>query len=420
MSQFIIQGGNKISGEISVAGAKNNALKAIPATLLTDEVCIIRNVPQVGGLDDILKLMENVGSKIERVDDHTYQIDNSNVNKTDLSDNLVKKERSSLMLIAPLLARFNKVNIVHPGGCVLGKRPIDLFLDLFESFGAEVSSASENCYSFIAKKGLRATTYTFPIMSHTGTESAILIASLTLGTSKIINAACEPEVVALADMLNAMGAKISGAGTPFITIEGVEKLHGIDWTIIPDRLEAGTFLIMAAALQSELVVKNCEPKHLDVPLKILKKIGIPLEIGEDFIHVQPAKNLQATDITTHEYPGFPTDLQAPMTVLLTQAQGVSLIHETIFERRMFYIDSLNKMGAHIILCDPHRAVVNGPKQLYGTSLISPDIRAGMALLIAALMASGTTKIDNIEQIERGYENIVERLTALGVKIQRID
>ncbi len=317
-----------------------------------------------------------------------------------------------------MLARFGEVTLPYPGGCVIGMRPIDIFIDGFKTLGVEVKE-NKNGFHFKTKK-LKGAKFIFPIISVTATETLMMAATLAKEKTILINAACEPEILALADYLNSCGAKISGAGTNTIIIKGVNKLSANVFDIIPDRIEAGTFAIMAAATNSDLIIKNCNPTHLEIPLLMLKKVGVNLQTGKDYIHIFSSKNLKATNIITHEYPGFITDLQAPFTVLLTQAQGMSLARETIYEGRLFYIDKLNKMGANIILCDPHRVIINGPTKLYGKKVESPDIRAGMAMVIAALIAKGQTEIDNIYQIDRGYEKIEERLQKLGVNIKRIN
>lgn len=417
MSKFIIKGQNKLKGEISVKGAKNNALKIIPAALLTKEKITIHNLPNIIDVQMSLDLLKSLGAKIERINENSVTIEAKDIQAENLNSDIAKKIRASIMFVAPLLHRSKKVMIPHPGGCVIGKRPIDLFIDFFEKIGAEFKMDESN-YIF-TNEGLKGIKYVFTKISHTGTESLMIAATMAEGKTKIINAACEPEVEALANFLNSMGAKIEGAGTPNIIIEGVEKLHGTEFTIIPDRIEAGSLLCIGAATKSHIKITNCNPEHLEIPLKILKQIGVKLEIGSDYIQIINADNLQATNISTHEYPGFPTDLQSCYTVLLTQAKGMSMIHETIYESRLFFTDLLSKMNANLVLCDPHRVVINGSNHLIGKKVVSPDIRAGLAMLIAGLIAEGQTEIDNIEQIDRGYEKIDERLNSLGAQIERI-
>ncbi|MEK7167069.1 MAG: UDP-N-acetylglucosamine 1-carboxyvinyltransferase [Patescibacteria group bacterium] len=416
--KFIINGGKKLKGEIAVGGAKNLALKALAASFLFKQEIVINNIPDIEDIKQMLEIIKDLGAKVEKNDNHQYKISTKNVSKTTLSPILTPKLRASIVLIGPMLARFGEAMLPYPGGCVIGMRPIDIFIDGFKTLGVEVEE-NKNGFFFKTKK-LKGAKFVFPIISVTATETLMMAATLAKGKTTLINAACEPEISTLADYLNSCGAKISGAGTSTIIIEGVNKLSANVFNIIPDRIEAGTFAIMAATTKSDLIIKNCNPMHLEVPLLMLKKVGVNFIIGNNNIHVLPSKNLKAINLVTHEYPGFITDLQAPFTVLLTQVQGMSLVHETIYEGRLFYIDKLNKMGANIILCDPHRAIINGPTKLYGKKVESPDIRAGMAMVIASLVAEGKTEIDNIYQIDRGYEKIEERLQNLGVKIERVN
>lgn len=302
----------------------------------------------------------------------------------------------------------------------MGKRPIDFFLDGFRALGVEIENRDDG-YKLVAKD-LRPGKIVFPRMSVMGTEAMMMFATKIPGTTTIVNAAMEPEIPHLAEFLNSCGAKITGAGTPTITIEGVEKLTAGTFNTLPDRIEAGTFAILAAATDSHIKVTDINPSHLEVLWALLAKAGVKFNLGNDFVEVLPGGTLTAIpkDLITHEYPGFPTDIQAPMTVLMTQAAGNSLVHETIYEGRLFYVDSLNAMGANILMCDPHRVVVTGPTKLTGKKIASPDIRAGIALVIAGLLAEGVTEIDNIYQIDRGYENIEERLRALGADIKRVE
>jgi len=417
MPKFIIQGQKKLKGKIAVKGAKNNALKLIPAALLTTEKVTIHNLPDIIDVHMAIDLLKSLGAQVEKIGQNSITIEAKNIEAQNLDTDIARKIRASIMFVAPLLYRSPKVSIPHPGGCVIGKRPIDLFIDFFEKIGAEFKM-DENNYIF-TNKGLKGIKYVFTKISHTGTESLMIAAVLAEGQTEIINAACEPEVKALADFLNSMGANIKGAGTPQITIEGVQKLHGTEFTVIPDRIEAGSLLCIGAATKSPIKITNCNPQHLEIPIKILKQIGVKLKIGSDYIEILNADHLQAINITTHEYPGFPTDLQSCYTVLLTQAQGMSVVHETIYESRLFFTDLLSRMNANLVLCDPHRVVINGPADLIAKKVISPDIRAGLAMLIAGLIAEGQTEIDNIEQIDRGYEDIDQRLNALGAEIERV-
>lgn len=425
MSKFIITGPNKLSGEIKVSGAKNNALKVIAATVLTDQEVILKNIPDIEDVHVMFEILKDLGGNVEKINDHEYKVQTKEIKKTELNKDLVAKLRASIMFLAPLLTRVSEVKFPFPGGDIIGKRPIDIYLDGLDQFGVEIKY--ERDYYHLKRKGekLNATKFVFPIISHTVTESLIMAAVLAEGKTTLINTACEPEITSLAIFLNSLGAKITGAGITEIVIEGVKELSGGEFTAIPDRIETGTFAILGALTGGDLKITNCEPSHLEVFWKVLKHIGVNFEIGKDFVKIYPSRDLnlcqglKACEVRTHEYPGFATDLQAPATILLTQTRGLSMVHETIYEGRLFYTDSLNKMGANIIMCDPHRIVVQGPTKLYGAKLESPDIRAGIALVIAALVASGKSEIDNIYQIDRGYEKIEERLKALGANIRRI-
>lgn len=421
MEKFVITGGNVLSGSIEVAGAKNAALKALAASLLFNSSkgpVTIDNVPQIEDVHRLVEIMKDIGLEIEQ-DGSSYIIKDTTIKKNILEPHLHQRVRVSVLLVGPMLLQTNKVSFPHPGGCVIGERPIDYFLEGFKSFGIDVEEDSSG-YSLTVDKW-RPAKIIFPRISVTGTEAMMMLASRIPGTSKIVNAAMEPEISALADFLNSCGAKISGAGTPNITIEGVSELQAGTFITPPDRIEAGTFAVMAAATKSHLKITNCDPTHLEVLWKLFDQAGIKYELGQNTIEVFPSDKIKAItkDIITHEYPGLPTDLQAPMAVLMTQAQGNSLVHETVYEARLFYIDKLNSMGADILMCDPHRVLISGPTKLYGKKISSPDIRAGIALVIAALIAEGETELDNIYQIDRGYEKIEQRLQALGANIQRI-
>jgi len=417
MEKYLINGQKVLSGEIKVAGAKNSALKIFPATILSTETAIIDNVPEIEDISRMVELMEDLGAKITKNKNGNYTISTKEIHKTALSDDLVRKLRASIMLVGPMLARFGEVSLIHPGGCVIGKRPIDLFLEGFKKLGVEIKE-SGNRLIMKAKK-LKGAKIVMPKVSVTVTENLMMAATLAQGVTIIKNAAMEPEIPALAEYLNQQGAKISGAGTPEIRVEGVNQLSAGELEIIPDRIETGSFLILGLITKSEIMIKKCNPEHLENLIYSLEKAGAKLEIGPDYIKTKKS-NLKGTDIITHEYPGFPTDIQAPFTALMTQAQGISLIHEPIFEGRLFYTDILNQMGAHIIMCDPHRVIVNGPTPLYGRRVVSPDLRAGMTLILAALVAQGTTSIENIYQINRGYENIVSRLQQLGADLKQVN
>ncbi len=419
MAKFIIKGECELKGEIEVKGAKNQALKIIPAAILSREKIIIKNLPNIEDVDKALELIMEIGGIVERGKDFV-EIETANINQVELSEKLVNKFRSSVMFAGPVLVRLGEVKFPHPGGCVIGavSRPIDFFLEGFQAFGASVEMNDKHYH--IKGKNLHGADYFFSTVSVTGTESLMMTACLIPDKTILRNCAMEPEIETLAAYLNQHGAKITGAGSPTITIEGTKELSAGEFTIIPDRIETGSFALMAAATNSEITIKNCNPQHLEILLTILKKIGVNFEVGADFIKMKKSHDIKPYDIKTHEYPGFPTDLQSPYIVLMTQTHGTSLVQENIYDRRLLWTDMLCQMGANIIMCDPHRVTISGPTQLYGKKLTSPDLRAGIALVIAALSAKGSTEIDNIYQIERGYEKIDERLTALGADITRVD
>jgi len=419
MAKFVIRGGQKLKGTIRVKGAKNAALKLLAASLLTDQEWIIGNVPQIEDIFRLIELLKGVGAEVENKSDGLYHIRAKNITEFRLEPDIAQILKGSILMAAPLLVRRGQAVFPRPGGCVIGQRPRDIFLTGFEAFGVRVKE-NDSGYQLTIKKQLKGTKFVFPLISVTATETMLLMAVLAKGKTLLKNAACEPEIVALADFLNQCGAKINGAGTPFIGIEGVSSLKGGRCQVMPDRIEAGSFIILGAASQSPIKVVGLNPENLDVFWFLLERAGVNFKIGRDSALIKPGFKLKAVNLKTHEYPGLATDLQAPFTVLMTQAQGISLIHETIFEGRLFYTDLLNQMGANIIMADPHRVIVQGPTELTGRCLISPDIRAGIALIIAALIARGQSVIENIYQIDRGYEKIEERMQKLGADIQRVD
>ncbi len=422
MERLIITGGKTVQGEIAVNGAKNHALKAIPAALLFTHPVTIHNVPL---LEDVLRMIDIVraiGGTVN-VQGSTIVVQGPAEFDGILPMDLAPKLRASVLLIGPLLARFGHVVLPYPGGDNIGKRPIDFFLDFARAMGATVEER-DGAVAFTAPEGgLRGTHFFFPLQSHTGTETMMLAAAAAHGTTIIENASCEPEVVALAQWLQDSGVHIEGAGTHTMSIEGAPDMDALtpaEHMIIPDRLEAGTFLILGAATNSELTVTGCEPKHLRSLLHTFELMGIKTEATDSSVTVFPHGPMHPQSIVTHEYPGFPTDLQAPMTVLLTQATGASTVRETIYEGRLFYTELLNTLGADITLIDEYRVTITGPAVFHGGVVHSPDIRAGIALVIAGAIGHGETVIEDIYQIDRGYENIEKRLQAIGLDIQRVN
>ncbi len=420
MAQFIIKGGRKLTGEVEIGGAKNSVLKILSAAILLSGRVVIKNVPAIEDVRRMIELLENLGAVVSYLDEKTLSVDARTISSGVMRDDLAKRLRSSILLIGPLLARFGSVSFPHPGGCIIGQRPIDLFLDGFRALGARIHANFSGKYSTyrIDGKNLRGANYFFRNISVTGTETLMMASALIRGTTILRNCATEPEIPVLAEFLNRCGANIKGAGTHTIEIRGVSKLKGGVFNVIPDRIEAGSFAILAAATKSVLTIKNIIPEHIESVLSALICMGVGVEIRKDLVRIRPAKILRAHSIKTHEYPGFPTDLQAPFTVLATQADGQSLIHETVYEGRLFYIENLNRMGGKIIMCDPHRILVHGATKLYGRDMESPDLRAGLAFVVAGLVAEGTSIIQDVYSIDRGYENIEGRLQKLGADIIR--
>jgi UDP-N-acetylglucosamine 1-carboxyvinyltransferase len=420
-AKFIINGGLALKGWIDVKGAKNAALKIFPLALMTQEPILVTNLPEIEDCHRAQEMLTALGHTVKKIKANVVEIKYNNKTCINLPADLVAKFRASVMFVGPLLVTCGEVRFPHPGGCVIGAgiRPIDMFLEGYEKMGAHVEFL-ENCYKISARRLMGASIF-FHKVTVTGTESLMTTACLAEGETILKNCAMEPEIQALADFLNSIGAKIEGAGTPIIKIKGVKKLSGGEYEIIPDRIEAGTFAMLAAASNSgEVQIRDCNPEHLEALWSLFDRIGVNYRLGKNSIEISPSKKLHACEMTTHEYPGFATDLQSAYTVLMTQVSGLSLIYETIYDRRLLFTDMLTQMGANIIMADPHRIVVNGPTKLYGRKLVSPDLRAGMALVIAALIAQGQTEIGNIYQIERGYEKLDERLKGLGADIKRVE
>lgn len=422
---FIVKGnGGKrtLSGTIPVYGAKNAVLKTFAASVLFEDAMTLDKVPAIEDVHRIIELLEASGSKVEQKKERHYIVHPAKKFNTDLDSNLSKRFRASVVLTGPILARYKKVSFPHPGGCVLGGRPIDVFLSAYEKLGAKIVHKNERYY-LTAPKGLKGAVINFRVQSVTGTETIMMAATLAKGVTVLKNAAMEPEIVDLANYLNRCGAKIEGAGTPTITITGVASLKtkGAVYTTMPDRIEAGSFIILAALLGKDVTVKDCEPTHMDSLLDHLREMGVDLTVGKDFVRVRgnASTKLKSIDVKTHEYPGFPTDIQAPMIIALTQAEGESTVFETIFEDRLRFVDALKIMGADITTMNPLQVIVRGGKQLRGRELESPDLRAGLAYLIAAGLATKESIIGNVYNIDRGYEKIEDRLTAIGFSIKRV-
>jgi UDP-N-acetylglucosamine 1-carboxyvinyltransferase len=418
MAQFIIEGGQHLKGEIEVRGMKNATTPILAATLLTKQPCLLKNVPNISDVRAVLDIIKNLGGRVENIDEHTVKVSNQDINPQQLEEKAVRRIRSSVLFMGPLLARFGKVDLPEPGGCIIGNRPLDTHTYALEQLGAKIEK-KDRFYGMRAEC-LKGAVIILPEFSVTATENVLMAASLAEGRTVIKLAAAEPHVQDLCNFLNKMGAKITGIGTHTLTIDGVKELNGAEHTIIPDQIEAGTFAVMAAATRGEIKIKNIIPEHLEIILLKLKQIGVNFKVGPDYIQVLPSADLKAFKLQTMPYPGFPTDLQSPFGVLATQCQGTSLIQDPLFEGRMGYVNELAKMGANAIIADPHRVIITGPTPLYGQDIKSLDLRAGATLIIAGLIATGQTTINQAEVIDRGYEKIEERLIKLGAKIKRID
>ncbi|MBS7322382.1 MAG: UDP-N-acetylglucosamine 1-carboxyvinyltransferase [Prevotellaceae bacterium] len=434
MASFIIEGGHKLHGEIIPQGAKNEALEVISAILLTAEPVIIRNVPNILDVNNLIGLLSKMGVRVTELESHNWQFQADNLDMEYLgSQEFVQRcaaLRGSILTLGPLLARFHKACVAKPGGDQIGRRRLDTHFIGIQELGAKFNYSAERGVYEIDANELRGTHMLLDEASVTGTANIIMTAVLAQGTTTIYNAACEPYIQQLCRMLNQMGAKISGISSNLLTIEGVKELHGTDHTILPDMIEVGSFIGMAAMTGSDITIKNVSYENLGIIPQAFSRLGITIEhIGDD-IHIPEHQHYEVSSfmdgstmaIADAPWPGLTPDLLSIMLVVATQAKGSVLIHQKMFESRLFFVDKLIDMGAQIILCDPHRAVVVGhdnQMKLRGSKMSSPDIRAGIALLIAALSANGISMISNIEQIDRGYENIEGRLTALGAAIKRI-
>lgn len=434
MAKFKIEGGYTLSGEITPQGAKNEALQIVCAVLLTSEKVTIHNIPNILDVNKLIFILSQLGVKVNKIADNSYEFQADDINLKYLESEDFKKDgsslRGSIMLVGPLLGRFGKGYIPRPGGDKIGRRRLDTHFEGFISLGAKFRFNEEEHFYGVESKELKGTYMLLDEASVTGTANIIMAAVLAKGTTTIYNAACEPYIQQLCKMLNSMGAKIEGIGSNLLNIEGVKILGGCTHSVLPDMIEIGSWIGMAAMTKSEITIKNVSWDNLGIIPRVFQKLGIKLERKGDDIYI-PAQNrykiqkyIDGSILTVSDapWPGFTPDLLSIILVVATQAKGSVLIHQKMFESRLFFVDKLIDMGAKVILCDPHRATVIGMNHEYplkGSTLSSPDIRAGVSLLIAALSAKGTSIIQNIEQIDRGYERIDERLRALGAKIERI-
>ncbi|MEX1244048.1 MAG: UDP-N-acetylglucosamine 1-carboxyvinyltransferase [Thermoanaerobaculia bacterium] len=415
MDKFVIEGPARLLGEVTISGAKNAALPCIAAVLLTAEPVRLTNLPNVADIRTLGKLLQHIGAKVEAgATDATIEV--REIGSADAPYDLVKTMRASVLVLGPLLARAGSVRVSLPGGCAIGVRPINLHLQAFEKLGAEVRL--DHGYVEARASRLTGAEIVFDTVTVTGTENVMLAATLARGTTRLVNAALEPEVTDLARMLSAMGAKISGAGTETIVIEGVERLHGTEHAVIPDRIEAGTYALAAAATRGDVTVRRCAPGHLAALTSRLAVTGARIDMIGDTLRVRADGPLQSHDVATAPYPGFPTDLQAQWMALAAGMNGIATITETIFENRFQHVAELVRMGARIRL-EGRWAVVEGPASLTGARVMASDLRASAALAIAALTAEGESTIDRVYHLDRGYEKMEEKLVGLGARVRRV-
>ncbi len=427
--KFVIQGlsGQKVlSGKIKVNGAKNAVLPVMASSVLFEDGFIMSNVPEIEDLNRMVEIFDGLGVKITKKSKGKYAIDSEGIDNAEIDKKASKQLRASVILTGPLLARFGELIFPHPGGCVIGARPIDLFLEGFKKMGAKTRIKDDKYFVKTAGGKLKGANIFFKVQSVTATETFIMAGVLAEGKTVLKNVAMEPEIISLVDFLNSCGANIKGAGTPIIEIIGGDllKSNGKICKTMPDRLETGGFLILGALCADNLEICDCNPEHIGILIEMLRDSGVNMKIGKDYIKIENNKNLsnkhfKSLNIKTHEYPGFPTDLQAPMAVYLTQTDSESFVFETIFEGRLNYTEDLVKMGADIKMWDAHRAMIKGPTVLKGRELDGPDIRTGFAFVIAALVAKNESIINNVYYIDRGYERIEERLQKIGADVKRV-
>ncbi len=417
MEQYIIKGGNPLVGEVEIGGAKNAALGILAASVMTSEPVIIENLPDVRDTAVLIQAMESVGTIVERIDRHTVRINAAGINGYTIDDGYIKKIRASYYMLGALLGRFNKAEVALPGGCNIGSRPIDQHLKGFRALGAKVE-VSRGMIGASADNLTGSHIY-MDVVTVGATINVMLAATLASGKTIIENAAKEPHVVDVANFLNSMGANIKGAGTDVIRIKGVEKLHGTTYSIIPDQIEAGTFMFAAAITKGDIMIKNVIPKHLESISAKLIEIGCQIEEFDDCLRVVATKRLSNTQVKTLPYPGFPTDMQPQIATTLALSEGTSIVTESIFENRFKYVGELQRMGANIKV-EGNTAIIEGVDSFSGAGISAPDLRAGAALVLAALVADGISTIDDIKYIERGYEDFPEKLSALGAVMEKVE
>lgn len=417
MEQYVIKGGNPLYGEVEIGGAKNAALAILAAAIMTDETVTIDNLPNVRDINVLLQAIEEIGAHVERVDIHKVKINGSFIRGVNVDNEFIRRIRASYYLIGALLGKYKHAEVALPGGCDIGSRPIDLHMKGFRSMGADIDIA--HGLVIARAKELKGTHIYMDKVSVGATIDIMMAAAMADGKTVIENAAKEPHVVDVANFLNSMGANIRGAGTDVIRIVGVERLHATEYSVIPDQIEAGTFMFAVAAAGGNVLVKNVIPKHLEATTAKLLEVGCQVEEFDDSVRVISDGHLRHTQVTTLPYPGFPTDMQPQMAVLLGIAEGTSTVTESIFENRFKYVDELTRMGADIKV-ESNIAIISGVKRYTGARVNAPDLRAGAALVIAGLAAEGITVVDDIYYIQRGYEALEEKLTKIGAKIARVE
>lgn len=418
MAKFVIDGGAPLSGTIDVAANKNAVLPMMAAALLTDDDCTLLHVPRIADVDTMMQLLQELGATVGWVDAETLHLNCANVHSYHPPARLVERLRASIVLMGPLLARFGRARMHHPGGDAIGTRSIQTHLDALHMMGVEVTEGHDMYEARVTGPAQDISLF-LDEASVTATENVLMFAAGRTAWTTIRNAASEPHVSNLAGMIKGMGAEVEGEGSNVLRIHGCSKLRGTSVPIWPDHVEAGTFAALAAATRASLTINNVVPEHLDLVVLTLQRMGVDLSLGCNSLTIHPSDLHAISKIQTGIWPAFPTDLASIFIVLATQAQGMTLVHDWMYEGRMFFIDKLVQMGARIVLADPHRAVVSGRSELRGRELFSPDIRAGIALVMAGLIAEGTTEIEHIELIDRGYERIDERLRSLGAHIHRV-
>ncbi|MBR9936411.1 UDP-N-acetylglucosamine 1-carboxyvinyltransferase [Oscillospiraceae bacterium Marseille-Q3528] len=416
MEQYVIKGGNPLVGEVEIGGAKNAALAILAAAIMTDETVLVENIPDVRDTNVLLQAIEGIGARVDRKDRHTVEINGSAIDALNVDNEYIKKIRASYYLLGALLGKYKKAEVPLPGGCNIGSRPIDQHLKGFRALGADVKI--EHGFVIAEAQNLHGSHIYLDVVSVGATINIMMAASLAAGNTILENAAKEPHVVDVANFLNSMGANIKGAGTDVIRIQGVPKLHQTEYSIIPDQIEAGTFMFAAAATQGDVMVKNVIPKHLEATTAKLIEIGCEVEEFDDAVRVVSSKGLHHTHVKTLPYPGFPTDMQPQIAVALALSEGTSIVTESIFENRFKYVDELSRMGANIKV-EGNTAIINGVSKYTGAHVSAPDLRAGAALVIAGLAAEGITIVDDIEYIERGYESFEEKLSSLGAMMEKV-